>query len=58
MLHNIFDTVRWTLRNMGNVAQFDGYLRKLQDTPLSGAPTVDEARKDYHGQMQQTISTL
>jgi hypothetical protein len=58
MIHYIFDTVRCTFRNMGNVAQFDGYYRKLQDTPLSGVPTVDEARKDYHGQMRQTISTL
>ncbi len=43
MLHRLFDM---TLA-IGTTSGFKGYLAAVQRSGIVGAPTVDEARKDY-----------
>ena len=44
MLHRFFETIR----EMGYASGFETYYRNLLRNGLPGAPTADEARKEYH----------
>ena len=45
-----------TIRHLGEASLFETYLRSVQLTQKPGAPTFDEARKDYTSALRSVMA--
>ena len=54
MLHRFLSAIL----EMGHASEFETYCENLQRPGLAGAPTVDEARKDYQAALRSITQTL
>ena len=43
----MFNRVISTLKHLGGESNFDGYYRQIQRHRVEGAPTFDEAKRDF-----------
>ncbi len=46
------------LRGIVGTSEFETYYERVQLSGMEGAPTVDEARRDYQAALGARISTL